>query len=60
MGLHQTKKTFAQKRKPSTKMKKAPNEWGNILANDTSDKGLTSKIYKNLYNSTPEKHKQSN
>ena len=29
-------------------MKKQPTVWENIFANDTSDKGLTSKIYKEL------------
>ena len=30
------------------KMKREPNVWENIFANDTSDKGLISKIYKEL------------
>ena len=29
-------------------MKRKPTVWGNIFANDTSDKGLISKIYKEL------------
>ena len=29
-----------------SKMKREPNIWENIFANDTSDKGLISKIYK--------------
>ena len=29
-------------------MKREPTVWENILANDTSDKGLISKIYKEL------------
>ena len=32
----------------SIKMKREPTIWGNIFANDTSDKGLISKIYKEL------------
>ena len=32
----------------SIKMKREPTIWENILANDTSDKGLISKIYKEL------------
>ena len=32
----------------SIKMKKEPTIWENIFANDTSDKGLISKIYKEL------------
>ena len=31
-----------------TKMKRDPTIWKNILANGTSDKGLISKIYKEL------------
>ena len=30
------------------KMKREPTVWKNLLANDTSDKGLISKIYKEL------------
>ena len=32
----------------SVKMKREPTIWENIFANDTSDKGLMSKIYKEL------------
>ena len=32
----------------SIKMKREPTIWENIFANDTSDKGLISKIYKAL------------
>ena len=32
----------------SIKMKSEPTVWENILANDISDKGLISKIYKEL------------
>ena len=32
----------------SIKMKGEPTVWENIFANDTSDKGLISKIYKDL------------
>ena len=32
----------------SIKMKRGPTIWENIFANDTSDKGLISKIYKKL------------
>ena len=48
MGLHQTEKFFAQRRKSSYKMKRQPTEWENIFANDTSDKGLIFKVYKEL------------
>ena len=32
----------------SIKMKREPTVWENIFANDTSDMGLSSKIYKEL------------
>ena len=32
----------------SIKIKREPTVWENIFANDTSDKGLISKIYKEL------------
>ena len=35
------------------KMKREPTVWENILANERSDKGLISKIYKDSYDSTP-------
>ena len=34
-------------------MKREPTIWENIFANDTSDKGLISKIYMNSQDSTP-------
>ena len=34
--------------KKISKMKREPTIWENKLANDTSDKGLISKIYKEL------------
>ena len=32
----------------STKLQREPTVWGNIFVNDTSDKGLISKIYEEL------------
>ena len=32
----------------SNKVKRQPSEWENIIANETTDKGLISKIYKQL------------
>ena len=41
-------KSFCMAKKYSIKMKREPAVWENIFANDTSDKGLISKIYKEL------------
>ena len=41
-------KSFSMAKENSIKMKKEPTIWVNIFANDTSDKGLISKIYKEL------------
>ena len=46
MGLHQTK-SFCTTKEIINKVKRQPTEWENTFAN-TSDKGLTSKIYKEL------------
>ena len=41
-------KSFCKAKENSIKMKTEPTEWENIFANDTSDKGLIAKIYKEL------------
>ena len=41
-------KSFCMAKKNSTKLRRELTVWQNIFANDTSDKGLTSKIYKEL------------
>ena len=41
-------KSFCAAKENSSKMKREPTVWENIFANDTSDKGLISKIYKEL------------
>ena len=41
-------KSFCMTKENRTKMKREPTVWENIFANDTSDKGLISKIYKEL------------
>ena len=46
MGVHQIKKLCMAK--DNSKMKREPTVWKNIFANDISDKGLISKIYKEL------------
>ena len=47
MGVYQIKKLLHAKEN-SIKMKREPTTWENIFANDTSEKGLISKIYKEL------------
>ena len=41
-------KSFCMAKENSIKIKREPTVWENIFANDTSDKGLISKIYKEL------------
>ena len=41
-------KSFCNAEENIRKMKREPTSWENIFANDTSDKGLISKIYKEL------------
>ena len=41
-------KSFCTAKENSIKVKREPTVWENIFANDTSDKGLISKIYKEL------------
>ena len=41
-------KSFCMAKENISKMKREPTSWENIFANDTSDKGLISKIYKEL------------
>ena len=41
-------KSFCMAKENSIKIKREPTLWENIFANDTSDKGLISKIYKEL------------
>ena len=42
------RKSFCTAKETVGKAKKQPTEWEKIFANDTSDKGLESKIYKEL------------
>ena len=41
-------KSFCMAKENSIKIKREPTVWENIFANDTSDKGLISQIYKEL------------
>ena len=47
MGIHQIK-SFCTAKENINNMKKEPIIWENLLVNDTLDKGLISKIYKEL------------
>ena len=46
-------KSFCTAKENISKMKREPTLWENIFVNDTSDKCLISKIYKNSHDSTP-------
>ena len=50
MGLYKTKKLLHSEGN-SQQPKKQPAKWEKIFANNISNKGLTSKIYKNTHNS---------
>ena len=41
-------KSFCTAKETLSKVKTQPSEWEKIIANETTDKGLTSKIYKQL------------
>ena len=41
-------KSFCKAKENTTKLHREPTVWENIFANDTSDKGQMSKIYKKL------------
>jgi len=41
-------KSFGTAKKTISKMKRQPSEWDKIIANETTDKGFISKIYKQL------------
>ena len=59
MRLHETKMLCTGK-ETVNKMKRQPTEWEKILANDISDKGLISIIYKELRQLNRKKRKQKN
>ena len=41
-------KSFCTAKETTNKMKRQPTEWEKLFANDATDKGLISKIYKQL------------
>ena len=48
-------KSFCTAKETVNKTKRQPTEWENIFANDTTDKGLISKIYKEHLNLNTQK-----
>ena len=47
--------SFCTAKETTNKVKRQPSEWEKKIAKETTDKGLISKIYKQPYNSIPEK-----
>ena len=41
-------KSFCKSKETISKVKRQPSEWAKIAANETTDKGLISKVYKQL------------
>ena len=56
LGLHQNK-NFCTVKETINKTKRQPTEWEKMFANDISDKGLVSKIYKELIKLNTQKTK---
>ena len=52
-------KSFCTAKETISKVKKQPLEWEKIIANETTDKGLISKIYKQLIQLNVRKTTQS-
>ena len=50
-------KRFLTLKKTTNKMKRQPTEWEKMFANDVTDKGLISKIYKQLMQLNSKKKK---
>ena len=53
-------KSFCTAKETINEMKRQPTEWEKIFANDISDKGLISKIYKELIQLNIKKTKPPN
>ena len=53
-------KNFCTAKETINKMKRQPSEWEKIFANKATDKGLISKIYKQLIQLKIKKNKQPN
>ena len=48
-------KSFCTAKETRSKVKRQPSEWDKIIANETTDKALISKIYKQLTQLNPKK-----
>ena len=53
-------KSFCTAKEGINKTKRQPSEWEKIFANDVTDEGLTSKIYKQFIQINNKKNKQPN
>ena len=53
-------KSFSTAKETISKVKRQPSEWEKIMANETTDKGLISKIYKAAHTTQCQKNKQPN
>ena len=53
-------KSFCTAKETISKVKRQPSEWKKIIANETTDTGLISKIYKQLTQVNNRKNKQPN
>ena len=51
--------SFCTEKETISKVKRQPSEWEKIIANETTDKGLISKIYKQLIQLNTRKTKNS-
>ena len=47
--------SFCTTKETITKVKRQPSDWEKIIANEATDKGLISKVYKQLMQLKPEK-----
>ena len=53
-------KSFCTSKETISKVKRQPSEWEKIIVNETTDKGLISKIYKAAHTTQCQKNKQPN